>query len=163
VLLLFALNAVFRGAGDAVTAMRSLFLANLANIVLGPIFIFGLGPLPAQGVTGAAIATCLGRGLGVCYQLGLLFSRRSRLQVTWAELRPRRQVLAGLLRLASAGTLQNLLETASWLGLVRILSTFGSAALAGYTIAMRITIFALMPSLGMANAAATLVGQNLGA
>jgi len=163
VLLLFALNAVFRGAGDAVTAMRSLFLANLANIVLGPIFIFGLGPLPAQGVTGAAIATTLGRGLGVCYQLAHLLNRRSRLQVSVRHLRPHRQVLMNLVRLAGAGTLQSLLETTSWLGLVRILSTFGSAALAGYTIAIRITIFALLPSVGLANAAATLVGQNLGA
>ena len=163
VLLLFALNAVFRGAGDAVTAMRSLFLANLANIVLGPIFIFGLGPLPAQGVTGAALATCIGRGLGVCYQLALLARSRSRLQVQPRDLLPKPDVLWNLLRLAGTGTLQSLLETTSWLGLVRILSTFGSAALAGYTIAMRIAIFALLPSWGMANAAATLVGQNLGA
>jgi putative MATE family efflux protein len=163
VLLLFALNAVFRGAGDAASAMRSLFIANLANIVLGPIFIFGLGPLPAQGVTGAGIATCLGRGLGVCYQLVRLLHRRSRLQIRPRHLLPQREVLGSLMRLAGAGTLQSLLETTSWLGLVRILSSFGSAAIAGYTIAMRIAVFALLPSMGMANAAATLVGQNLGA
>jgi putative MATE family efflux protein len=163
VIMLFALNAVFRGAGDAATAMRSLVLANFANIVLGPIFIFGLGPLPAQGVTGAAVATCLGRGLGVSYQLVQLARRRSRLQVRPSDLRPERQLIGSLLRLAGTGTMQSLLETSSWLGLVRILSTFGSAALAGYTIAMRIAVFALLPSWGMANAAATLVGQNLGA
>lgn len=163
VLLLFALNAVFRGAGDAATAMRSLFIANFANIVLGPFFIFGLGPVPAQGVTGAAIATCMGRGLGVCYQLMLLALRRSRLQVRPSHLLPQPSVLLRLVRLAGSGTLQSLLETTSWLALVRILSTFGSAALAGYTIAMRIAVFALLPSWGMANAAATLVGQNLGA
>jgi putative MATE family efflux protein len=163
VVLLFVLNAVFRGAGDAVTAMRSLTLANLANIVLGPIFIFGLGPLPALGVTGAAVATTLGRGIGVGYQLMRLARRSGRLQVHWADLRPRVDVLRQLLRLATTGTLQSLLETASWLGLVRILSLFGSVALAGYTIAMRVAVFALLPSWGMANAAATLVGQNLGA
>jgi putative MATE family efflux protein len=163
VLLLFALNAVFRGAGDAVTAMRSLWIANIANIVLGPIFIFGLGPLPAFGVTGAAIATTLGRGIGVAYQLLLLERRSGRLRVRWSHLPPRRHVLAGLLKLASSATLQSLLETASWLGLVRILSVFGSVAIAGYTIAMRVAVFALLPAFGMANAAATLVGQNLGA
>jgi putative MATE family efflux protein len=163
VVLLFVLNAVFRGAGDAVTAMRSLTLANLANIVLGPIFIFGVGPVPALGVTGAAVATTLGRGIGVMYQLTLLARRSGRLQVHWPDLRPRADVLRQLLGLTSTGTLQSLLETASWLGLVRILSLFGSVALAGYTIAMRVAVFALLPSWGMANAAATLVGQNLGA
>ena len=163
VILLFALNAVFRGAGDAVTAMRSLWIANFANIVLGPIFIFGVGPVPAMGVTGAAVATTIGRSIGVVYQLALLFSRSGRLQLRLGHLVPQRQVIEGLLRVSSTGTFQTLLETASWLGLVRILSTFGSLALAGYTIAMRIAIFALLPSFGMANAAATLVGQNLGA
>ena len=163
VVLLFAFNAVFRGAGDAMIAMRSLWLANLANIILGPIFIFGLGPVPAYGVTGAAIATTLGRSLGVCYQLSHLLRRSGRLQISLADLRPRAEVIAGLLRLSGTGTLQSMLETASWLGLVRILSGFGSIALAGYTIAMRIAIFALLPSWGLSNAAATLVGQNLGA
>lgn len=163
VVLIFVFNAVFRGAGDAVTAMRSLWLANFANIVLGPIFIFGVGPIPAMGVTGAAVATTLGRSLGVVYQLWRLMRRSSRLQVKLEHLRPKREVVAGLVSVASTGTVQTLLETASWLGLVRIISTFGSIAIAGYTIAMRIAIFALLPSFGMANAAATLVGQNLGA
>lgn len=163
VILLFALNAVFRGAGNAVTAMHSLWLANLANIVLGPVFIFGLGPVPKLGVFGAAVATTLGRSIGVAYQLALLLRRSGRLQVYWHHLRPQAEVQKSLVRLASTGTLQNLLETASWLGLVRILSTFGSVALAGYTIAMRVAVFALLPSWGLANAAATLVGQNLGA
>ncbi|HET8932325.1 MAG TPA: MATE family efflux transporter [Polyangiales bacterium] len=163
VILLFALNAVFRGAGNAVTAMHSLWLANLANIVLGPVFIFGLGPVPKLGVFGAAVATTLGRSIGVAYQLALLLRRSGRLQVHWHHLRPRAEVQKSLIRLSSTGTLQSMLETASWLGLVRILSTFGSVALAGYTIAMRVAIFALLPSLGLANAAATLVGQNLGA
>jgi putative MATE family efflux protein len=163
VVLIFVFNAVFRGAGDAVTAMRSLWLANFANIVLGPIFIFGFGPVPAMGVTGAAVATTLGRGLGVVYQVWRSMRRGSRLQVKLEHLAPAREVIAGLVRVASTGTLQTLLETASWLGLVRIISTFGSIAIAGYTIAMRIAIFALLPSFGMANAAATLVGQNLGA
>ncbi|HKP64807.1 MAG TPA: MATE family efflux transporter [Polyangiales bacterium] len=163
VVLLFAFNAVFRGAGDATTAMHSLWLANLANIILGPIFIFGFGPVPAYGVTGAAVATTLGRSLGVCYQLWRMLRRSGRLQVMLSDLRPRMDVISGLLRISGTGTLQTMLETASWLGLVRILSSFGSVALAGYTIAMRIAIFALLPSWGLSNAAATLVGQNLGA
>jgi putative MATE family efflux protein len=163
VVLLFALNAVFRGAGNAVTAMHSLWLANFANIVLGPLFIFGFGPVPGMGVLGAAVATTLGRGIGVIYQLSLLARRSGRLQVKLHCLRPRADVLKSLIGLSSTGTLQSMLETASWLGLVRILSSFGSVALAGYTIAMRVAVFALLPSFGLANAAATLVGQNLGA
>jgi putative MATE family efflux protein len=163
VILLFALNAVFRGAGNAVIAMHSLWIANIANIVLGPLFIFGLGPFPKLGVLGAAVATTLGRGIGVVYQLSLLVRRSGRLRVRWQHLRPDAKVQKSLIDLSSTGTLQSTLETASWLGLVRILSTFGSVALAGYTIAMRVAVFALLPSFGLSNAAATLVGQNLGA
>ena len=163
IVLLFVLNAIFRGAGDAATAMRSLWLANILNMALAPCFIFGIGPLPAMGVTGAAVATNLGRGIGVLYQFFVLTRGRGRVTVRRRHVRRDTDVLGGLLRIAGNGTLQILVETTSWLGLVRILSDFGSAALAGYTIATRVTVFALLPSWGMANAAATLVGQNLGA
>ncbi len=163
IVLLFVLNAIFRGAGDAATAMRSLWLANILNMALGPCFIFGIGPLPEMGVVGAAIATNLGRGIGVAYQLLVLTRGSGRVTVLRRHVRAHSEVMIGLLRVAGNGTLQMLVETTSWLGLVRILSDFGSTALAGYTIAIRVAVFALLPSWGMANAAATLVGQNLGA
>lgn len=163
IVLLFVLSAVFRGAGDASIAMRALWLANLLNIILLPVFVFGVGPLPAMGVTGAAIATNIGRFTGVAYLLAALTRAGGRLRLRPRHVRANLDTAAGLMRIAGTGTLQILVETTSWLGLVRILADFGSAALAGYTIAIRIAIFALLPSMGLANAAATLVGQNLGA
>lgn len=163
IFLLFVVNAIFRSTGDAAVAMRSLWFANGLNIVLAPCFIFGLGPLPAMGVTGAAVATTISRGAGVIYQLAALVRGRGRLALARRHLVLRARVLLEVLRVSAPAAMQVLVETASWLGLVRILSTFGSAALAAYTIAMRIAIFAMLPPFGLANAAATLVGQNLGA
>jgi putative MATE family efflux protein len=162
-LLLFLINAVFRGAGDATVAMRSLWLANGVNIVLDPCLIFGLGPFPELGVTGAAIGTTVGRTAGVVYQLAALCADRGRVQVKPRHLRLEPRVALSLLRLSVGGVVQFLIATASWLGLVRILTPFGAAALAGYTIALRIIVVAILPSWGMTNAVATLVGQNLGA
>jgi putative MATE family efflux protein len=163
VFLIFLINAIFRGAGDAVIAMRTLWLANALNIALGPCFIFGLGPFPEMGVTGAAVATNIGRGVGVLYQLWHLAGHHSRVRIRWRHLRPDRELLTALLRTGWSGVAQMLISTTSWVGLFKILSLFGSAAVAGYTIAIRLIIFALMPSWGLANAGSTLVGQNLGA
>ncbi|MCV9388017.1 MATE family efflux transporter [Reichenbachiella ulvae] len=163
IMLLFLINAIYRGAGDASMAMRSLWIANGFNIILDPIFIFGLGPVPAFGVEGAAIATTIGRSLGVFYQLfGLLGGERI-IQLGVDNIRLRWSTVKNIFGIAMGGMGQFLIESASWLFLVRIISEFGSAALAGYTIAFRIIIFTILPSWGMANAAATLVGQNLGA
>jgi putative MATE family efflux protein len=163
VFLIFLINAIFRGAGDAVIAMRTLFLANALNIALGPCFIFGWGPFPEMGVTGAAVATNIGRGIGVTYQLWHLAGHHSRVRVRWRHLRPDRDVLVTLFRTAWNGVAQMLISTTSWVGLFKILALFGSAAVAGYTIAIRLIVFALMPAWGLANAGSTLVGQNLGA
>jgi MATE family, multidrug efflux pump len=163
VLLLFMINAIFRGAGDASVAMRSLWLANWVNIVLGPCLIFGLGPFPALGVRGAAIGTTIGRGTGVLYQLYRLSRARDRIAIERRHLVLDPGVMASVLRLSGTGTFQVLIGTSSYIGVIRILSTFGSAAVAGYTIAIRLVMFALLPSWGLSNSAATMVGQNLGA
>lgn len=163
IFLLFLNNAIFRGAGDAAIAMRALWIGNGINIALNPCLILGLGPFPELGLLGSAAGTTIGRGCGVLYQFWVLATGRSRISVTARQSRLQPDVLWKLLRVSFTGILQFLVSTSSWMGLVRIIATFGNSALAGYLIAVRILVFAILPSWGLCNAAATLVGQNLGA
>jgi putative MATE family efflux protein len=163
IIILFVVNAIFRGAGDAAIAMRVLWLANLINIVLGPCLIFGLGPFPRLGVTGAAVATTTGRSIGALFALWRLSRPDGRVPVARRHLALDLRVMGQIVRLAGSATVQMLIGTASWTAMARILATFGSPVLAGYTVAMRVIVFAILPSYGMSNAAATMVGQALGA
>jgi putative MATE family efflux protein len=163
IVMLFLINGIFRGAGNAAIAMKALVLANLLNIALDPIFIFGFGPIPAMGVEGAAIATNTGRGIGILLQLYYLFGGSSIIRITKANTPVKWDIIGTILRVSAGATGQFLISSASWVFLGSIIARFGTAAVAGYTFGMRVIVFTILPSFGMANAAATLVGQNLGA
>ena len=163
VVMLFMINAIFRGAGDAAIAMRVLWLANAINILLGPCLIFGLGPFPKLGIVGAAIATNIGRGTGALYAFSRLIRKDGRFEIKRSHFRIEPAIMARMVRLSATGTFQVFVGMASWIGLVRTISSFGTDAVAGYIIGIRVILFALLPSWGMSNAAATMVGQALGA
>jgi putative MATE family efflux protein len=156
-------NAIFRGAGDAAIAMRVLWGSNIVSIILDPCFIFGFGPFPEMGVAGAAVGTVIGRGSGVVYQFWILFRGDGRIRLSWSDFRPDWSVMASLIRVSATGVAQFAIAHTSWILLVRFIAAFGSVAVAGYTIGIRIFIFAVLPSWGLSGAAATMVGQNLGA
>ncbi len=163
ILLLFLGNAVFRGAGDGTIAMRSLWIANGANLILAPCFVLGLAFFPKLGVTGAAVATTVSRGIGVTYTMSHLFRGMGRVKIERRHLVLRPEIMWRVVKLSLSGTFQIFISTASWVGMVRVISTFGSEAVAGYTLGIRIMLFAIFPAFGLSNAAATMVGQSLGA
>jgi putative MATE family efflux protein len=163
VVMLYLANAVLRSSGDAAVAMRVLWTANAINIVLGPTLVFGWGPFPRLGIVGAAIATTIGRSAGALFALSTLIRPGGRIRVVARHYRFDAALIARVVRLSSAATFQVFIGMASWIGLTRILASFGSEAIAGYTIGIRVVAFALLPAFGLSNAAATMVGQALGA